>query len=362
MLARGVLSDTYSYGLLAQPGGSVGCAGPGSPRSRRLRGVGDTTPGSKPIRKLARPLSASQPFSPGSDGRILPHFHHSLHHDHASYDDADRLETANTNGAVTTYAWDADGNNASVNDGSGVTTYTWDYENRLQAVALPGGGTVTNTYGIDGLRRMREQGQDTARYVWGGVGGGRGTGVGAPLAAPSSSASRLLLETDGSLMTHALYTSSPTGFGPTISQHRDNASAFYHPDHLGTVWNLTNAAGTVTDTYLFDAWGTQLSASGQTENPHRYVGAFGYQTEPTLGLDYVRARWLRPATGTWLSVDPVETEERYGYVGGAPAGVPDASGLQGRYSAIPDELVNPVPRSVWEQRSNVRCAQSRSVL
>lgn len=76
MLIRGVQEDTYSYGLMAQPGGYVG------------RAV--TTPGSWPIGQLARPLSPDQPTNPGSGGRILPpkparHLHH------ASYDVVLRL-------------------------------------------------------------------------------------------------------------------------------------------------------------------------------------------------------------------------------------------------------------------------------
>jgi RHS repeat-associated protein len=143
-------------------------------------------------------------------------------------------------------------------------------------------------------------------------------------------------------MTHALYTSSPTGFGPTISQHRDNASAFYHPDHLGTVWNLTNAAGSVTDTYLFDAWGNQLASTGSTVNPFRYVGALGYYAEPSTALTYVRARWLRPATGSWVSVDPVRGEGRYCVVSGRPLRALDPSGTY----RTEDEAIYRYARSV----------------
>jgi RHS repeat-associated protein len=63
-------------------------------------------------------------------------------------------------------------------------------------------------------------------------------------------------------------------------------------------------------------------------NPHRYVGALGYYTEPSLGLDYVRARWLRPSIGAWLSADPVLSEPRYQYVGERPTRVADPGGLQ----------------------------------
>jgi len=82
----------------------------------------------------------------------------------------------------------------------------------------------------------------------------------------------------------------------------------------------------VTDTYILDAWGVQRASTGSTTNPFRYIGALGYYTEPDLALAYVRARWLRPGTGSWLSVDPVEGEARYGYVGGRPTWEVDPSG------------------------------------
>jgi RHS repeat-associated protein len=81
------------------------------------------------------------------------------------------------------------------------------------------------------------------------------------------------------------------------------------------------------DTYILDAWGVQRASSGSTTNPFRYIGALGYFTEPDLGLHYVRARWLRPTTGSWLSVDPVRGQMRYGYVGARATGHLDATGL-----------------------------------
>ena len=66
--------------------------------------------------------------------------------------------------------------------------------------------------------------------------------------------------------------------------------------------------------------------SGSTANPHRYVGALGYYTEPSLGLDYVRARWLRPGTGSWVSSDPAKQGVRYLYGAVMPASVADPSG------------------------------------
>ena len=74
MLARRVLGDTYSCGLVAQPGGSMG------------RAV--TTPGSWPIVILARPFRPRQPANPEPDRGTSSH-HRAIPLFHTSYDDID---------------------------------------------------------------------------------------------------------------------------------------------------------------------------------------------------------------------------------------------------------------------------------
>jgi RHS repeat-associated protein len=62
----------------------------------------------------------------------------------------------------------------------------------------------------------------------------------------------------------------------------------------------------------------------------------GYYSEGDPALSYVRSRWLRPTTGSWLSVDPVEGEPRYLYVNGSPVNGTDGSGeLLGRLPLVP---------------------------
>ena len=233
------------------------------------------------------------------------------------YDQADRLLTTNDGATVTTLSWDANGNNTLVQAGASVTTYTWDGENRLTKMALPGGSVVTNTYGSDGLRRKREDGVATVKHLWDG--------------------SRLLLESDGSDVTQAVYTSSVGAYGDTVSQRRSNATHYHHPDHLGTIWNLSDSSQTASDSYVFDAWGNQLASTGSTVNPYRYVGALGYYAEPTTALTYVRARWLRPATGSWVSVDPASTQATWAYVQQRPILMEDASGLLNRIGCTQDD-------------------------
>ena len=247
-----------------------------------------------------------------------------------SYNAGDALTLENAAGTLTTYAYDNAGNTSTQNAAGSVTTYTWHDENRMTGLVLPsGGGTWTMAYDPSGLRREKQAAGTTTRFIWDTVGsGGPGTvpsGAGG-LSRSGASPSRLLQETDGSNATTAHYTAGLGTYGPTVSQRRSSTSSFLHGSLLGTIEALTAADQSVTDTYLLDAWGRQIASSGSTTNPHRYVGALGYYAEPSLALDYVRARWLRPSTGSWLSVDPVVEEPRYAYARSRPTLLPDASG------------------------------------
>ena len=72
------------------------------------------------------------------------------------------------------------------------------------------------------------------------------------------------------------------------SQNRSGVSSFYLYDSQGSVRNLVNAAGAITDTYIYTAFGAGLLASGSTVNPFSYVGQFGYYRDMTEMM-YVRA-------------------------------------------------------------------------
>jgi RHS repeat-associated protein len=77
--------------------------------------------------------------------------------------------------------------------------------------------------------------------------------------------------------------------------------SFYGYDGGGSVRQLTNASGTVTDSYNYDAFGNLLNPAGATTpNNYRYRGE---QYDPTLGLYYLRARFYKRVTGRFMSRD-----------------------------------------------------------
>ena len=74
--------------------------------------------------------------------------------------------------------------------------------------------------------------------------------------------------------------------------------SFYGYDGGGSVRQLTNSVGVVTDTYEYDAFGNSFTKSGTTPNNYLYRGE---QFDADLGLYYLRARYYNPQTGRFLS-------------------------------------------------------------
>ena len=76
---------------------------------------------------------------------------------------------------------------------------------------------------------------------------------------------------------------------------------FYGYDGHGNARFLANSAGTITDTYQFDAFGAQISATGTTPNPYLYSGE---RFDSSLNLYHLRARYYNMLTGRFETMDP----------------------------------------------------------
>lgn len=75
-----------------------------------------------------------------------------------------------------------------------------------------------------------------------------------------------------------------------ISMSRGDKTWYYGYDGHQDVRFLSDATGAVTDTYSYDAWGNQLTKTGDTTNEYLYNGE---SWDANTGLYYLRARYTK---------------------------------------------------------------------
>jgi RHS repeat-associated protein len=204
--------------------------------------------------------------------------------------------------------YDSNGNTLT----TGGKTFTYDSENRLTTM---NGSAVQFLYDGDGNRVGKLAGGVTTLYLVDDLN-------------PTGYAQVVEEVVGGSVQREYTYGLQ------RISQNQIVSStwtpSFYGYDGGGSVRQLTNAVGAVTDTYNYDAFGNLLNSTGTTPNSYLYRGE---QYDPDLGLYYLRARYYNPATGRFLSRDPEngkpvdpKTLRKYLYAGGDPVNAADPTG------------------------------------
>ena len=112
-------------------------------------------------------------------------------------------------------------------------------------------------------------------------------------------------------------------------------TSFYGYDGGGSVRQLTDSTGKVTDEYEYDAFGNSFTKSGTTPNNYLYRGE---QFDADLGLYYLRARYYNPNTGRFLSRDPnagyldkPASLHKYLYANGDPVNGLDPTGREAMF-------------------------------
>jgi RHS repeat-associated protein len=137
-----------------------------------------------------------------------------------------------------------------------------------------------------------------------------------------------------------------SGTGPDVNATVANTTAgntlWALTDHLGSVRDLVDNNGIIREHNVYDSFGRLIR-----EVDYDAVGAviastsaaavdtlFGYTArdfDADVGLQNNRARWYDPATGRWLSQDPIGfaagDANLYRYVGNGPTGATDPTGL-----------------------------------
>ncbi len=227
-----------------------------------------------------------------------------------SYDDRDRLLSGSA-----AFTWDAEGNLLS-RTGARAADFTWDAENRLRRVTLSGGTRVDHAYDAGGNRVRSEtlSPDDT-------------TQVRDLLVDPRTALSQVVAVTDGGGELVEYYV---RGLG-LLAVVRPSETRYMHADGSGSTRMLTDESGVVTDRYRFSAFGELLEHTGDDPQLYLYTGE---RLEPESGLYDLRARWMDPEVGRFMSRDPFPVNtwqpasiHRYVYANNNPVDLSDPTGL-----------------------------------
>ena len=108
---------------------------------------------------------------------------------------------------------------------------------------------------------------------------------------------------------------------------------WYLTDHLGSVRDVMNNSGQVTDAIAYDAYGNVVSQSNPSQS--LLIGYDGYQVDAAIGLNYAHYRWYNPQTGQWMSEDPLLLQPGPNpreYVNDDPTNMVDPSGEEGQWA------------------------------
>ena len=194
-----------------------------------------------------------------------------------SYDNADEL-TSTSGASNTSYRYDNDGRRIS----AGSASYTWNAADELTKLTL-GSTTTTYSYDGDGKRASTTSGGQTTRFVY-------DTNNQIPLLA--------LEQQSSSTLRRYVW-----GAG-LVSMNAGGSDYYAAHDAQNSIVALTSSNGTTEATYSYDAFGNQVSANGIPGAPGlplRYDSQYLDQT----GLYHLQARQYEPATGAFISQDPL---------------------------------------------------------
>lgn len=142
--------------------------------------------------------------------------------------------------------------------------------------------------------------------------------------------------------------------------------SYYSYDGRGNVRELTDAAGTVTDRYDYDAFGVLLYRFGSTANVYLYGGE---QFDADLGLYYQRARYLDSNSGRFWSMDSFEGStgeplslHKYLFADANPITYSDPSGHFSIVELVTVQFVQKVMRGMAQVNRIKQINQIRKIL
>ena len=240
-----------------------------------------------------------------------------------AYDGLMRLVAeSDSHGNSASYVYDLCGNRLSVTDPSGTVSSTYTH-NRRDADTYDAGGRVTRT--VNGCGQVL----DLAWNLQGELVSVSTNGVFAEGYAYDPMGRRISTTDANGTVYHAydgihcvadlaldgtLLRSYTWGVGIdnllAVTLYGDSTNTLYAvTDPLGTVHALVGTNGVPAVTYAYDSWGNLLSVSGDETLAASLRFAWqGRECSHATALYNFRARWYDPASGRWLSKDPIGLE------------------------------------------------------
>jgi RHS repeat-associated protein len=221
------------------------------------------------------------------------------------YDSADELET----GAGATYTYNEMGERTKTTPGTGpATTYGYDQAGNLISVERPKEGATSEIKDIDayngeGLRASQTVSGTTSYMAW------------------DTAESIPLILSDGTNS----YIYGVDGL-PIEQINGAEKAQYLHHDQAGSTQFISSETGTTEAAYSYTPDGAVEEHIGTATTPFGYDGQY---TNSDTGLIYLRARNYDPATGQFLSVDPLDaiSGEPYAYADDNPLNASDPTGL-----------------------------------
>ena len=187
------------------------------------------------------------------------------------YDLNNRLISETEAGVATVYTYDANGNTLTVTKGGSLChSYTYGLFGTQDSHTSDGVTYLSYTYRPDGLRHSI----GGTVHLWDGA--------------------NIVADVKGSDVTVYF-----RGIN-LIYADEDGTKEYYHFNAHGDVIALTNASGTKTNSYTYNAFGVEYNRDIWDENPFRYCGEYYDTVTDTI---YLRARYYDSALGRFTQQD-----------------------------------------------------------
>jgi RHS repeat-associated protein len=254
------------------------------------------------------------------------------------YDAVDQLTSATVSQGTSVlrtfnYTYDPAGNRLSEQIDATTSHFSYNALNELTSSDVPSGNAATYEWDAENRLTRLSAGNQSTQFAYDGL--GRRVGI-RQLVNGSEASNRWFVWCDNEICEER----TPSGAvskrffdqGMKMEIGLVTGVFFYTRDHLGSVRDLTDDAGTVRARYSYDPCGRVTFLEGDLKADFGFAGMFRPVEEPGLYLALFRA--YDPKIGRWLTRDPLRNAEikegpsLYAYVSNNPTNRVDLWGLE----------------------------------